>query len=226
MAALSDEPIKARIMSHMNKDHQDSLSRFLEAYAGISHYTARSPKLEDLTLSNLTIRSAAGRNIIPISPPMASLSEARTRMVEMHQDCGRILGRDSITVKNFRWPGLLHSSIIIGVLLGLVSFANGSNFAPGSFLAHTLFYPVPELARFMERHHWYVWWAILIVHVAEAGLMTVWLKKYNVPPFSRLWMLYVGFTALEGYGCGARLKDEVARERALKQRKDEKEGSH
>lgn len=226
MASPSDEAIKARIISHMNKDHQDSLSRYLEAYAGISHYSARSPKLEDLTLSTLTIGSAAGRQIIPISPPMFSLSEARTRLVTLHEECGRKLGRDSITVKNFRWPGIVHGCIILAVLLGLFCFADGSNFAPGSFLSSTLYKPVPQVARFMEAHHLYFWWTILLIHIGEAGLMAVWLKKYNVPPYSNLWMLYIGFTVLEGYGCGARLRAEVARERALKQNKEAKEGLH
>lgn len=219
MASASDEVIKTRIISHMNKDHQDSLSRYLEAYAGISHYLARSPKLEDLTLSSLTIQYAAGRKTIPISPPVSSLSEARTRLVTMHEECGRQLGRDSITVKSFRWPGILHISSLLCVLLGLVFFTDGSYFAPGSVLSSTLIRPVPQVARFMEQYHWYIWWAIIIIHAGEAGLMTVWMKKYNVPPFSKVWMLYVGFTALEGYGCGARLHAKVAKERALKRRR-------
>ena len=59
-------------------------------------------------------------------------------------------------------------------------------------------------------------------HTVEAWLMVGWLRRYNVRLFSDVWWLYVGFIALEGYGCAVRLNKEVREERRKVEGKEAK----
>ncbi|KAL8626103.1 hypothetical protein Q9189_008215 [Teloschistes chrysophthalmus] len=95
-----DEAAKARIIKHMNTDHQDSLIRYLEHFCHLSSFSAANAKLESLTLGSLSISSRLGRiHLIPIQPPMASWSEARTRFAALDGEAVKGLGRSDITVK-------------------------------------------------------------------------------------------------------------------------------
>ncbi|KAK3173077.1 hypothetical protein OEA41_006406 [Lepraria neglecta] len=100
-----DAAAKHRIITHMNADHQDSLIRYLEYYAGLSSFSARNAQLTDITFDSLTIEySHEQAHRIPIKPPMTAWSEARPRVVEMDMVATRGLGRGyTPNFANFCW---------------------------------------------------------------------------------------------------------------------------
>jgi hypothetical protein len=132
----NDPAIKARIITHMNKDHASSLSFFLQHYSSFPASTASTAVLTDISLSRLTLSTASKSPIyLPIRPsPMASLAEARERMVYMSKECLRALGLSPTVVTTYRPPGVVGLLIIAGVALGLRSFAAKENLARGSLV--------------------------------------------------------------------------------------------
>jgi hypothetical protein len=106
-AATKEAAIKARIIKHMNTEHAESLSLYLQHYSGLSAAEAATPKLVDISYDSLTIESspsaistsstsAVGRAgavyTIPVEPPMASWGDARPRVVAMDGEARAGLG--------------------------------------------------------------------------------------------------------------------------------------
>lgn len=82
--AAKEKAAKERIITHLNNDHQQSLTYYLQHYNSLSQWESSSPILTDITFDALTFRLASGgRSTIPLYPPMTSWSEARIRTVEM-----------------------------------------------------------------------------------------------------------------------------------------------
>jgi hypothetical protein len=82
--AAKEAAAKERIIKHLNNDHQQSLSYYLQHFNSLSPWEASAPTLTDITFDALTFRtSSGGMSTIPLYPPMASWSEARIRTVEM-----------------------------------------------------------------------------------------------------------------------------------------------
>jgi hypothetical protein len=84
------EAIKARIMSHMNTDHPDSLEDYLKFYNDITA-APQSAKLIDLNLDSMKIEYRDGSDsiktsIVKITPPMSSYSESRVKLVAMAEE--------------------------------------------------------------------------------------------------------------------------------------------
>ncbi|KAL5594012.1 hypothetical protein BROUX41_001064 [Berkeleyomyces rouxiae] len=97
MATPTDSDIKARIVSHMNRDHARELTHYLRAFSGLSARAARAnTTLADVSLDKLTLTTtAAGRihtHTIALEPPLASLTEMRTRLIEMDTSARAQLG--------------------------------------------------------------------------------------------------------------------------------------
>lgn len=104
-----------RIVSHMNKEHPDSLSAYLERYGRVPHRRAAAdPKLVKFEKERMVIAygSLGKRSVMfrlscagsadPVrerreeftykfEPPMLA-GQARTRLVEMHNECRKALG--------------------------------------------------------------------------------------------------------------------------------------
>jgi hypothetical protein len=84
------EAIKARILSHMNADHADSLEDYLKFYNGIN-VAPQSAKLVDLNLDSMKIEYRDGSDafkssIVKINPPMSSYAESRVKLVAMAEE--------------------------------------------------------------------------------------------------------------------------------------------
>src|SRR5690349_8717087 len=142
-AAATTAAMKSRIITHMNADHADSLSLFLQHYCGVppsmadkrsgSASTSTSVRLEDITLSHLIVASPIGRNLIPIDPPMKTLAEARERLVAMHRESLAGLGFSDIVVSEYRWPqGWWQILVFITCAVAYLSLSRRQHFAPGS----------------------------------------------------------------------------------------------
>lgn len=215
-----DAEAHQRIITHMNKDHQDSLIRFLEHHAHISSRSARNATLADITLNSLTIISSnRSRHVIPLEPPMKSWSEARERMVAMDQVALRGLGRSDITVKKYKRPKGFLAVVFVAAGCTIVCFSRRSNFLPGSRLYDSVLRHVPSFARFCYDIQPFLLYPVLAIHVSEAVWMeTTRLEKHNVPRFSKLWWKWVLSTFVEGVGAFIRL-DMIVKEETEKKEK-------
>ena len=217
-----DAEAQRRIISHMNKDHQDSVTRFLEHFAQVSNSSARNAKLTDITLESLTITSHTGSPYhIPLDPPLKNWMEARERMVAMDQEALRGLGRSNITVKEYRRPRGFLAVVFVAAATTFVCFSQRSNFLPGSFLYDYILRHVPSFAKFCYDIRPYVLYPMLALHASEAVWMErTRLQKFNVPRFSRLWWQWLLSNFIEGVGAFKRfdgiVREEIAKKESRK----------
>lgn len=212
-----DAASKARIISHLNADHQPTLSLYLRHYNGLSSYAARDVLMTDISFSEMTFRTRDGKTrAVPFNPPMTAWSEARTRTVEMDKEARAGLGVSSIKITEYEWPkGVFQWSII-----GLIAFASVVYFyrneiVPGTFVYDEL------LPFFPGGHSWFfnvVRWLphfVIIVHLGEAIWLDIgWLQKHDVRRGSALWYKWFLSAMVEGGGSIARVVAQVKRKQA------------
>ena len=213
-----DAAAKDRIVQHMNKDHQDSLIRYLEHYCHVSSYYARNAQLEDITFTSMTITSGKScRYIIPLDPPLASWSEARPRVVAMDSVSIEGLKRSKIIVKKYKRPKGLWIVVPFLVAGTMAAFSKRSNFEPGSLFYDYLLKFVPDFAKFCHTIQPYLLPGILMIHTTEtAHMISSRLEKHSVPRFSALWWKWVISAFFEGVGAFRRIDRIVADEEDLK----------
>jgi putative heme iron utilization protein len=102
-----DAAMKERIIKHMNNDHADSLSLYLQHYNKLSASSARGARMTDISLSAMTFQTTDGKtHTIPLNPPMTSFADARTRSVDMDREARSAL--DISRIKLTSYP--LHES--------------------------------------------------------------------------------------------------------------------
>ncbi|MCJ1288578.1 hypothetical protein MMC34_000106 [Xylographa carneopallida] len=215
---IKDAVPKERIIQHMNKDHQDSLVRYLEHYCHVSSYYARNAQLEEITFDSMTVTSGRScRYIIPFDPPLASWSEVRPRVVAMNSESVKGLKRSNITVKKYMRPKGVWIAVPFLVAGTMVAFSKRSNFEPGSFLYDHLLKSVPDFAKFCHAIQPYLLPGVIMIHTTEAAHMaSSRLEKHSVPRFSSLWWKWIISTFFEGAGAFMRLDRIVADEEERK----------
>lgn len=216
-----DEQRLQRVISHMNKDHQDSISRYLQHYSKVSASLARHAKLVDITFDSMTIvANNTARYHIDIQPPMGSWSEVRARMVAMDQEALRGLGKSDITVKEYRRPRGFMAVVFVATATTFVCFSRRSNFVPGSFLYDTVLKYVPKFAQFCYNIQPPLIVLMVTIHASEAIHMErSRLEKHNLSRLSKLWWQWLLSTFIEGVGAFVRF-DRIVKEE--KERKEEK----
>ena len=212
--------MKERIIKHMNADHQDSLVRYLEHFCSLSSSVARNAKLDNITIKSFTVLSTNGSaHIIPIQPPMASLSEARSRAVAMDAEAIRSLQRSDITVKRYVRPYGWTTVVFMLSVLGFLWFSRRSNFIPGSVLYDNMLKYMPRFAELCYNYQPLAIITMDVVHGTEATYMAFSrLRRHSVPTFSRLWWTWVGSTFIEGFGAFTRFDRLVKDEREKKEK--------
>ncbi len=198
-AAPSTEAVKARIISHMNKDHTYEISHYLRAYNGLSVSAARNPQITDLTLDSMAIRSASGSHVVRISPPMGALTDSRVRLIEMAHAARKQLGLSDIRISTFARPAGF----------GIVTFIGVTAYF---FCAATLWLVQPDTpiwdvldAVYPFGAAGYTWLVktifapVMIIHVTEAWWMArTRLAKHGIEEGSKVWWLWVIDTFLGG----------------------------
>jgi hypothetical protein len=206
-----DAAIKARIMKHMNADHQISLIYYLRHYASLSTRASRNAELTDMTFSSMTIKSASSElHTIPISPPLGSWADARPRVVEMDVAARRAMGISSISLAKTEY--LFPTSPVHVIVFALCSWLYFSLvcqlfgfFAPGTFWYNTVLSKWP-----LGGAEWYLWIQkvifipVLLIHLGEASWMGAKLGKFGVEMDSALWWEWVSSSFVEGYGAHQR----------------------
>ncbi|KAI8623549.1 hypothetical protein F5Y19DRAFT_458223 [Xylariaceae sp. FL1651] len=215
----SSDP-KARIISHMNKDHAAELKQYLRAFNGLSSSAAAGAQLTDLTLDSLAIKSASGAHTVRVSPPMKSLADARVRLVDMAQRAQAQLGLSDIRITQFVGPRGAGIASFAGVGFYLVSAA-----ALGLGLLHPGTAAWALLDRFFpyQGATGFVWLVraifvpVVAIHVTEAWWMArSRLVKHGVEVGSTLWLMWVLLTFIEGYPAMVRFDGLVEEERRKK----------
>lgn len=192
--------MKQRVVTHMNADHQDSLKIFLEYYCKLPPHLISDAQLDDITLSHLIIRSKAGRNIIPLEPPMESWVQARERMVEMHHASYKGLGRSEITVTEYRPPKTASQiSSLAALLVMYYVFSSRRNFQDGSMLHGMLLRHFPGFEQFGYKAQPYVVSVLLIAHIVETtSLVRTRLRRHGIPLGSSLWWKWTVSCFIDG----------------------------
>lgn len=204
------------IIKHMNADHSDSLSLFLQAYNGVSARESLPATLEDLTTSNIIIRARGTRYIVYLEPPMKDLSESRARMVALHKDSLRRLGRSDVTLTEYRGPRGVQAIIFFLCFFFYTSCYSHDNLLPGSWVYEYLGYKyVPDLAHFMYSVQPYMFPGVVGIHILETVLLAWFrLRPLGVPVLSGTWCKWVASCFMEGFGSWSRINQIVKEERA------------
>ena len=125
MAAPTSEAMQTRILNHMNTDHQNSLVLYSRYYSKLPLSHAKTSKLDSINLEHMIIESSFGRCLVPFNPPLESYSEARERVVAMHQECLRGLDVDEVVIDRYSLPSgssTMHSRFLDDVDVCDISF--------------------------------------------------------------------------------------------------------
>jgi hypothetical protein len=202
----------------MNADHADSLSFFARHYCKLPIAQASTAKLTDIELTHLIISTTStftnyatnrttARNYIPLTPPMSSLSEARERLVAMHNESLAGLGMSDIAVTHYRPPSSpLHLFVFALSLWSWLSFCYRPNLLPTAPVKAVYdFWSVggywPGLASFAYFLQPFTLGFMLVVHISEAAyLARTRLRKHQVKTGSRIWWSWVISNLIEGGG--------------------------
>ncbi|KAK0366331.1 hypothetical protein LTR02_006735 [Friedmanniomyces endolithicus] len=197
-----DNATKSRIITHLNRDHHDSLVRYLQHYTNLSPLRANSAYLTTLDLSSLTLTCGSGSTTqthrIPLTPPMASYGETRERVVAMDREARLALNRSEITVKEFLPPTGVYAVLFATITLVFLAYSQRWWFAPGQVVERVL---GPGFARFSFVMQPWVLGVMLFMHTTEMlYLMRYKLIRHSVNPGSRLFWLWTGTTFVEGAG--------------------------
>ncbi|KAI9824605.1 MAG: hypothetical protein M1832_001695 [Thelocarpon impressellum] len=206
-----------RITKHMNKDHQDSLTRFLEYYCALPAASVRGALLEDITLERMVITSTAGRNVVFFDPPLGSWSEVRPRVVEMDWAAHAGLGWSNIGITEYERPRGFHAVVFITCAVTFVAFCRQQNFLPGSWLYDKLLHNFPTYTGWMRKIQPFVFYLMVLIHAGEA----VWLdrsrlSRHGVPRLSPLWWKWIASCFIEGVGTFQRIDARVRRKQKAK----------
>ncbi|KAM0788144.1 hypothetical protein ACM66B_001309 [Microbotryomycetes sp. NB124-2] len=214
MSDISEQEA-ARIISHMNAEHSESLTHYLEHYFKVAHKQAKqTPTITSIsTAGGMTLQYGPvgnrQRKAYEFKPPLKA-GEARKRLEEMHQEARTALGYSSIRLNKFDLDLQTILSGLAGPLLSLVLFMSadssilrylsllktpvvralslaGQTRPPQHVIANAL--RVLAVVLFYGLH-------MLEVRVQLAGM----LRKYNVedPDVRRKWQIatfFIGFPA-------------------------------
>lgn len=211
-----NEAAKARIIKHMNADHAESLSYYLQHYRSLSARAARGAILDDITLSAMSLRTTDNDlHQIPFNPPMTSWAEARQRTVDMDREAREALGISSIRITTYEPPRSPFQIFVFGACLFTFNvFMFRNKIVPG-----TWFWEVP-LQYWPGGPEWFVWIAktialpVVVIHLVESYMLdTTRLKKHGVERGTALWWKWVFSCFIEGYGSYQRTGAIVERKR-------------
>lgn len=206
---------RERILFHMNTDHQVSLIAYLRVYCKVTVKPSYTAKMEDINLLSMVISYGGSRYSVPFDPPMKSIRDARSRLVDMHSRCLEQLGESDIIIREYTRPRGFHAVVFTLCLSSYICLSQRSNFLPGSILYSAIFQYFPKFAYLCYVVQPALLATMILIHVVEAGLMAVRvLKPHRVPVFSRLWWKWMVSTFIEGFGAFQRTERIVQKERA------------
>ncbi|KAH7407120.1 hypothetical protein BKA64DRAFT_665875 [Cadophora sp. MPI-SDFR-AT-0126] len=209
-----DEAAKARIIKHMNADHADSLSYYLQHFCKLSSRTAHGATLSSISLSSMTLQTTDGKkHTIPLDPPMKSWSEARTRSVDMDREARSALDISPIRISEYEPPRKPIQVVLFFILtLTWLACIFQSFIVPGSWLYKVAgFFPAGGAETFL----WMIrkmTWGFIGLHVVESILLDrIRLRKHGVVMGTAVWWKWIGSCLIEGFACFQRIDATIAR---------------
>lgn len=207
-----------RIISHLNGDHQESLSLYLRHYNKLPASAVSKPLVTDITFDALTIQSADGKpHTVPFKPPMKSWAEARERTVEMDREARAALDISTIKITEYEPP----KSFLQLTIFGLCIFTWAIFLTRTRIVEGTWFHD-KVLPWFPGGPAWFLWIVnlivlpVLVIHASEATWLDMSrLRKHGVERGTALWYKWIVSCFIEGRGCFQRI-DATVKRKALK----------
>jgi len=212
-----DNAAKSRIISHLNADHQPTLSLFLRHYNGLSSYAARDTVMTDISFNEMTLRTKDGKTrTIPFTPPMQSWSDARGRTVAMDKESRAGLGISSIQITEYDRPSEIDQWAVLGLIFfAAIVYVNRHRIVPGTVVYDSI---IPWFPGGRQWFFFVLKWTpafAFTAHLAEAiYLDKVWLQKHNVRRGSSLWFQWIAAALFEGGGAIRRAAKQVRTKQA------------
>ncbi|PBP16235.1 hypothetical protein BUE80_DR013052 [Diplocarpon rosae] len=211
-----DEAARARIIKHMNADHADSLSYYLQHFCQLSPRAARGGTLVAISLAAMRLRTADGRaHTVPFQPPLTAWSEARARSVAMDREARAALDISPIRITAYAPPRTpVHVAVFATCLFTVAALATHRWIVPGTWVYDG---PLRCFPGGPERFVWLartLFWPFIVIHLGEAwNLDRTRLRRHGVERGTILWWTWILSCGVEGYGCYQRIDATVARKR-------------
>jgi hypothetical protein len=227
MAAPSSDAMKARIINHMNADHQASLRLYARHYSKLPLSYAKTAKADDISVDHLILTSSFGRTLIPFKPALKSLAEARERLVAMNEESLKELDVDGTMIDIFPLPDKAVHWIWLGFcswVIFTLPFRQQIHPDSGSTLSKiwSLGGTAPWLAKLAYTLGPATLWFIGIIHSVEAVVMaTGRLRRHEVEMFSGVWWGWIVDVLLMGGGSFMRFDALV---KSIKEKKERPKG--
>ncbi|KAF2873226.1 hypothetical protein BDV95DRAFT_593585 [Massariosphaeria phaeospora] len=216
---------RERIIKHMNADHQHSLRRYLETSVHPAPPSRALPSARMTSISptsmtlGYTTSNTPKTHTIAFSPPLASLSQARERLVQLDADALRTLHRDPVTITTFI-PPTAHAGHLFNFSVCLTTYLVFGLF-PGVFAPGSVVWGVaPRFAAWCAGWRWLLVGIMAAIHAVETVLMVRLLAKHGVKRGNGgwVWWAWVATSFVEGATSFWRIEGWV------KERRREKEG--
>ncbi|KAF2169815.1 hypothetical protein M409DRAFT_20229 [Zasmidium cellare ATCC 36951] len=210
--ASQEQAAKDRIISHMNKDHHDSIVRYLEHYGKRSSLSAYSGRMTDVDLNELTLSCQGKTYRVPFEPAMSSYREARKRVVELDKECRKALGHSDVTVRQYVPPNnLIYRLEFLIISATFISYSQRWWFAAGGPVERLL---GSTFAHFSWTIQPWLLAAMVSIHGAEAVYFALHkLRTHSVNPRSSTWWLWTFSCFIEGQFVYRRFEDLVKSQR-------------
>lgn len=204
---------EVRILSHMNKDHRLAIEDYLVVYGKVPITDKISNiKLTAIDTKQMTITFAHEdvefdvEKVIPFEPELESLSEARTRLVEMAKFAASERGFSHFQIAEFMSP-LPYQLALIGVIYLPIASYFFPSILKNSFVTKHLLSEAK--ADWLLKHALKITGLTLGIHALEDWfILKPKLAKFRVPiDFQLEWYLS---GLLEGFGAVKRFNMVVA----------------
>lgn len=211
MATKSDPT--ARILTHMNKDHQLALYDYLHYYAKVdldADHPQTSVELISMDLDNLVLeytspdRNLPTKSLVPIDPPMQDWSEARTTLVRMAHEAAASRGYAAHRITTYEPPSsVLSWTVIIGTIANIPAIRARILEQLPDYVAESGFF------QSLNKYPWAFVGTLAVAHLVEAVfLMRPKLNKWRVPmPQKAYWLassFAEGFPAMRRFNAIAK----------------------
>ncbi|KAI6781810.1 uncharacterized protein J7T54_004976 [Emericellopsis cladophorae] len=222
---MSDEPSRqASIITHVNKDHQDSLRRYLQHFLAIHPVESDGPELTDVSFDRLLIRNGDTEHAVPFTPPLTSWSEIRGRFVAMDNEAKETLGeaeKNGIVIREYTPPEGFGIVVFTGVAFYFACYTFLDTITRPASTSHSLIQ-----ACYPGGVDWFRWlvkaifWPVVTLHTGEAiGFDLTRLTPHGVRRGSALWLAWVANCWIEGYTSWKRIDKLIARKNAEQAKK-------
>ena len=232
---------KARMISHMNKDHSQDLSHMLQHFNGLSPADAAGAQMVDIDPQSMTVKSISGAHTVVLDPIM-QWGDRRQRLIDMTLEARRALGvpteegehgatttgtekhgkGENVVIGRYLPPRSFHIAVFVSTcsLYAACAATHLGYVDPGTLFWNTLtdYLGPGSPVRFRR----VIDLAVVIVlglHFPEMWwLHRSRLAKHGVPLGSKVWWQWEASCFIEGFCTFLRVDEEVQRLKALGKR--------